>query len=83
MLRGPRGQTVHFLERAVLFPPHVMNLHGCFTFCNQIQVLLGQVGPQLPDFKLKGKKRKEQKQKHNQGHFRIHPAASISNRVNA
>lgn len=53
MLGGPRGQSVHFLETAALLPPHVVDLHGCLALCHQIQVLLGQVGPQLPDFKLK------------------------------
>lgn len=52
MLRGPGGQSVYFLETAALFTPHMVDLHGCFTLCYQIQVLLGQVGPQLPDLKL-------------------------------
>lgn len=56
MLRSPRGQSVHFLETAALLPPHVVDLHGRLALCHQIQVLLGQVGPQLPDFELEGKK---------------------------
>lgn len=58
MLGGPRGQSVHLLESAALFTPHMVDLHGCFTLCYQIQILLGQVGPQLPDFKLKRKRDK-------------------------
>lgn len=61
MLRGPRGQSVHLLKTAALFTPHMVDLHGCFTLCYQIQVLLGQVGPELPDFKLSGKRAKLKK----------------------
>ncbi len=61
MLGRPRGQAVHLLEAAALFTPHMVDLHGCLTLCYQIQVLLGQVGPQLPDFKLKGKRDKWKK----------------------
>lgn len=60
MLGGTRGQSVHLLEGAALFTPHMVDLHGCFTLCYQIQVLLGQVSPQLPDLKLKGKKKERQ-----------------------
>lgn len=40
-----RGQSVHLLESAALLAPHMVDLHGCFALCYQIQVLLGQVGP--------------------------------------
>lgn len=52
MLRGPGGQSVHLLETAALLPPHVVDLHGRLALRHQIQVLLRQVSPQLPDFKL-------------------------------
>lgn len=56
MLRGPGGQSVHFLETAVLLPPHVVDLHGRLALRHQIQVLLRQVSPQLPDFKLEAQR---------------------------
>lgn len=56
MLRGPGGQSVHLLETAVLLPPHVVDLHGRLALRHQIQVLLRQVSPQLPDFKLEGQR---------------------------
>lgn len=52
MLRGPGGQSIHLLETAALFTPHMVDLHGCFTLCYKVQILLSQVGPELPDFKL-------------------------------
>lgn len=67
MLRGPRGQTVHLLETAALFTPHMVDLHGCFTLGNKIQVLLSQVGPELPDFKLT----KEKDERKGQKNFKI------------
>ena len=57
-LWGPRGlQAVHLLEGAVGFVPHVVQLHGGVPLGSQVQVLLGQVGPQLPDLKLGGGQR--------------------------
>lgn len=53
-LRRPGGQSVHFLEAAVLLPPHVVDLHGGLALRHQVQVLLRQVSPQLADFKLEG-----------------------------
>lgn len=56
MLGRPRGQSVHFLEAAVLLPPHVVDLHGGLALRHQVQVLLRQVSPQLPDLKLEGRR---------------------------
>ena len=56
-LWGARGlQAVHLLEGAVGFVPHVVQLHGGIPLGRQVQVLLGQVGPQLPDLKLGGQR---------------------------
>lgn len=53
-LGRPGRQSVHFLEAAVLLPPHVVDLHGRLALRHQIQVLLRQVSPELADFKLGG-----------------------------
>ncbi|TNN87618.1 hypothetical protein EYF80_001965 [Liparis tanakae] len=52
VVRLPGSRALHHLEAAALFAPHVMNLHGGFAFRRQVQVLLGQMGPQLSDLKL-------------------------------
>lgn len=57
MLGRPGGQSVHFLEAAVLLPPHVVDLHDGLALRHQVQVLLRQVSPQLADFKLEGRRR--------------------------
>lgn len=67
IVRLPRSQAFYNLKTPALFAPYVVDLHGCFTFRCKVQVLLGQVGPQLPDFKLEivgvyaEKKREKQK----------------------
>ncbi len=52
IVRLPRSQAFYNLEAPSLFSPNVVNLHGCFTFCCKVQVLLGQMCPQLPDLEL-------------------------------
>ena len=52
IVKLPRRQAFHHLKTPALFAPPMVDLHGCFTFCCQVHVLLGQMGPQLPDLKL-------------------------------
>lgn len=52
IIRLPRSQALYNLKTPALFPPYVVDLHGCFTLCSKIQVLLSQMCPQLPDLKL-------------------------------
>lgn len=52
VVRLPRSQAFYNLKTPALFAPYMVDLHGCFTFCRKVQVLLGQMGPQLPDLKL-------------------------------
>lgn len=49
---GCGSESIHLLKAAALLSPHVMDLHSSLTLCNQIQILLSQVSPQLPDLKL-------------------------------
>lgn len=52
VVRLPGSEAFDNLETPALFAPDVVDLHGCFALCRKVQVLLGQVGPQLPDLKL-------------------------------
>lgn len=52
IVRLPRSQAFYNLKTPALFAPYMVDLHGCFTFCRKVQILLGQMGPQLPDLKL-------------------------------
>lgn len=52
IVRFSGSQAFHNLKAPALFAPYMMNLHGCFAFCRKVQVLLGQMGPQLSDLKL-------------------------------
>ena len=52
IVRLPRSQAFYNLKTPALFAPYVVDLHGSFTFCRNVQVLLGQMCPQLPDLKL-------------------------------
>lgn len=52
VVRLPRSRPLHHLKVPTLFAPRVVDLHGCFTLRRQVQVLLRQVCPQLPDLKL-------------------------------
>lgn len=52
IVRLPRSQAFYNLETPALFAPNMVDLHGCFTLCREVQVLLGQMGPQLPDLEL-------------------------------
>lgn len=42
----------HLVPLAALFVQHMGDLQGSLSLCSQVQILLGKVGPQLPDFKL-------------------------------
>lgn len=53
IIRLPWSQPFNDLKTSALFAPYVVDLHGCFTLCCKVQVLLGQMCPQLPDLKLK------------------------------
>lgn len=69
IIRLTRSQAFYNLKTPALFAPYVVDLHGCFTFCCKVQVLLGQMGPQLPDLKLDmvGVYAKEKREKQNVG----------------
>lgn len=45
----------HLVPLAALLVQHVRDLQCSLSLCSQVQILLGKVGPQLPDFKLEGK----------------------------
>lgn len=53
IVRLPRCQTFYNVKAPALLAPYVVNLHGCFPLCSQVQVLLGQMCSQLSDLKLK------------------------------
>lgn len=53
------AEAVHLLEAALL-APHVVDLHGRLALRHQVQVLLGQVSPQLPDLKLTERQRENE-----------------------
>lgn len=47
------SQPVYLLETAALLAPHMVDLHSSLTLRSEVQILLGQMSPQLPDLKLK------------------------------
>lgn len=77
---GPGGQPVHLLETA-LFAPHVVDLHGCFPLRYQIQVLLGQVGSQLPNLELEQRKDESYKNTEKLIFYSLKPCLLFSNLV--
>lgn len=52
VVRLPGSRSLHHLEVPTLFAPCVVDLHGRLALRRQVQVLLRQVCPQLPDLKL-------------------------------
>jgi hypothetical protein len=53
IVRLPRALALHHLVAAPLLAPHMVDLHSSLLLCSQVQVLLGQVGPELSDLKLR------------------------------